>query len=201
MKNQSLLNEIQERLQHLNGFDHALAPDDFLISTRKQNQLLVQEQGDEADLAICLQQQLLEKFRDKKFPDDFNLEVYPELATIVEELSHFNYYCERATQSRQVSPLELEVQGEVDKFGFALECLQARNETALRDEVFDVLFERHSFQPTLTSQEKQIYQEAHDIARAFCRRVLRALDHEEEYRSHFQNFFQLSNQDKLSLKF
>lgn len=194
----SFLDEIQSQLSVLNGKENPLRPADFLIKTENQNALLVNQIGDEADLAICLSAQLLEKFQNQNFPKDFELSDFPDLSIVVEELSHFNFFCDNALRNQEVSALELEVQGEVDKFGFALECLHAQNEKQLADEVFEVLFREARVGSWVKPEEKERYFQAHDIARGFCRKVLDQTKDLQEQRKLFRGFFSAPLSKKLN---
>lgn len=193
-----VIEEIQKQLELLYGKSNPLKPADFIIQTRDKNALVVSQNGDEADLAICLSEQLLRRFQNQTFPQDFDLSCFPDLSVIVEELSHFNFFCENAFKNQEVSPLELEVQGEVDKFGFALECLYARNEMFLADKIFESLFDNFKLGHWVSPDERERYQQAHEVARAFCRKVLDRAKSMSDKRELFRSFYEASFERKIS---
>ena len=82
----------------------------------RQEQVLVRGDSAAVDLAVCLNEQVLERLRDQNpmaSLHDGNLEAF---WTALEGVSHFVYLVWNASRSRQVTQLELELQAEVDKF-------------------------------------------------------------------------------------
>ncbi|MBN8554273.1 MAG: hypothetical protein J0L93_02415 [Deltaproteobacteria bacterium] len=199
-KNLDFVTQIQSGLETLNGISNPHAAEDFIIASEKRNALLISEIDREADVAICLQKEILQKFSETKLPTDFNLEVFPELSIVIEELSHFNTYCIKATQDESVSALELEVQAEVDKFGLALGWLEQRNEFELREKVYDLLFKEVQIGSWVKDSELARYAEAHLIAKNFCKQILQS-GSTVGVQEKFQKFFALPLSDKLTSKF
>jgi len=198
MKYFEFLQQIQNRLETLNGFSHELLITDFLAPSKDQNSLIVRENVDGPEVLVCLDEKILKKFSDIKLPGDFSLTNFPDLSIVVEELSHFNTFCQRAMEDHPISTLELEVQGEVDKFALALEILNERNEQTLKHQFFEVLFGEFSVGDWVSPSQKIIYEEAHLIARQFCRTVLERELSSAEWRREFKRFFGLSKSAKLS---
>ncbi|MGA0163485.1 MAG: hypothetical protein ACO3LE_04440 [Bdellovibrionota bacterium] len=195
----NFLKEIQLQLQRLNDSRHEFQVMDFLLPTENQNALLINQEGENLDIAICLSSVLLDKFQSKKYPIDFNVESFSELSVIIEELSHFNLFCENAMRNQETSALELELQGEVDKFGFALECLHAQQEQALEDVVFGVLFDELKLGDWVKEQDRGRYIQAHETARAFCRKVMKNTEDMKKRRELFKTFFHSSFTKKINL--
>lgn len=195
----NFLKEIQFQLQKLNDSRHEFQVTDFLLPTNKQNALLINQEGENLDIAICLSSSLLDKFQTKKYPVDFNVESFSELSVIIEELSHFNLFCENAMRNQETSALELELQGEVDKFGFALECLHAQQEQALADVVFEVLFDELKLGDWVKAQDRGRYIQAHETARAFCRKVMKNSEDMQKRRKLFKTFFHSPFTKKINL--
>lgn len=195
------INQIENKLKELTGCKHDLRSSDFIIPTENQNALIIKEQGNDADLAVCLQKDILERLGERDFPNDFSFKLLPDLSVVVEELSHFNYYCENALLDQSLSELELEVQGEVDKFAYALECLHLKNAQDLKDQLFEVMFGELTLGGWVDESEVQRYYEAHQIARQFCRHVLDQKDRVDNWHRGFKEFYQRSGAEKLSTKF
>jgi hypothetical protein len=133
-------------------------------------------------------------------PQDFDLSEINDLSVVIEELSHFNMYCLRALEKRPVSALELEVQAEIDKFGIFLEWLHQKNEEHLRESVFNQLFGNFKLGSWIPRNEKYRYQEAHQIAKNFCKGVLRNKLSHDEFKAQCRSFFFQPASSKLSPK-
>jgi len=197
---EAFIAEIDERIKSITGSIHDLQPSDFLIPTEHKNALVVSESDSFVDVAVCIRRDLLERLAGKAFPRDFDLEILPDLSIVVEELSHFNRYCDHAMRNRPLSALELELQAEVDKFAFALQCLDERNENHLREQIFSVMFDECKLGDWVTDEEIHRYQKAHDVARAFCRSVLDQSKAGPGERLLFQEFFASTYEDRLSIR-
>jgi hypothetical protein len=201
LKDLEFVHQIQKSLETLNGFSNPHSVEDFIIASDKKNALIVHEQNEEADIAVCLQKKILDKLSQTKLPRDFQLELFPDLSIVIEELSHFNTYCLKAMHLQEVSELELEVQAEVDKFGLALGWLEQRNEQELREKVYDILFKEIHLGDWVENAEADRYQEAHLIAKNFCRKILEADLSAGAAQEKFQEFFLLPRSEKLTSKF
>lgn len=90
-----------------------------------------------------------------------------------EEVSHFHYVLHHATQGTQVSQLELEVQGEIDKFALAYfaHLPHAPEKAPLHQDVFERVFENFSLHSRLNQTERERYQEANRIAAGWVRSI------------------------------
>lgn len=197
----NFIQQFQNSLEEMNGYHQALSVGDFIVPSKDTNQLIIRENDDDAEVLICLQESRLNALQSKSFPEDFSLEVLPDLSIVVEELSHFNTYSLAAEAGREISGLELEVQGEVDKFAVALEYLHLQNEISLREKVFEVLFDRCRIAPWIPADLEPRYRDAHEIARNFCRTVLKKNPDFDEMKQSFRDFFETSRGAKLGLKF
>lgn len=198
MKYFELLQQIQTRLQLVNGFEHDYLVTDFLAPSKEQNSLIVRESELGPEVLLCIEERLLEKYATARFPNDFQLRHLPDLSIVIEELSHFNMFCQRMLADETVSQLELEVQGEVDKFALSLDWLSERNEESFKHIIFDTLFEKCELGDWVSDAQKQRYQEAHHIARQFCRRILDQDLNAEERRELFKQFYNSPRERKLS---
>jgi hypothetical protein len=125
-------------------------------------------------------------------------------AVATEEISHFNYLIHNAVLGRSVSQLELEMQGEVDKFLLAFFTL-TMNRDARRAElfqgVFDQLFERFHWAEHLTEEQKERYAEANHCAQKFILKCRYHLAKAESYENAFRVlrlFYRLSASEKIS---
>ncbi len=124
------------------------------------------------------------------------------LSVAAEEISHFHYLIDRCQLDRQVTQLELELQGEIDKFLLLFFLIQQLTEEDTK--LFEVLFEKvffdFSWSPHLTLDQKARYEEANTHARQFIKNfgetiwTKRTL---EEALSHLRHFYRLSQSEKL----
>lgn len=192
------LNEIESAIRRINNSRHDFLSEDFLILTDNQNALLVSEQDQDVDIAICLQRSLLEKLDALELPLDFHIDHLSDLSVVVEELSHFQYFCENASRNRVLSPLELEIQAEVDKFSYSLDCLERQNQKELEAAVFHRLFDEFQVGAWVKEEEIPVYEHAHHVARAFCRKLLHLKD---DRPSLMQSFYQADLNEKKRTSF
>jgi len=196
MSDFSFVTRIQKQIEGINGQENPHSSENFVMPTTHQNALVVNQTQDGSDVAICLQKEILEEFSGRVYPQDFQMLELPRLSVLVEEVSHFNYFCEMSRVKREISPLDLEIQAEVDKFSFALSCLHQQQEEALADSVFDVIFDQLRMGEWVSSEDEETYRDAHQIARGFCRRVLREHENFHEQLELFRQFFSLSPVEK-----
>lgn len=144
----------------------ALLPDG---ARRPPEQLLVRQHGDGLELALFLEADLLETLRvhdPRRQLDEDNL---ARLAQMVEGVSHFVCLSWNGQHDRQVTALELELQGEIDTF---LAC------AALADQgdagrILVRLFDRIGFAADLDAEERDRYRTAHRLAARYCLDLLR----------------------------
>lgn len=198
MKYFDILNRIQSTLQQVNGFEHDLLVTDFLAPSGGQNSLIVKEGSDEAEILVCLDEKLLKRCSDLRLPHDFDRQKLSDLSILVEELSHFNTLCESLLANREVSALELEVQGEVDKFAAVLSWLEERNEETLQHDFFEALFGQCELGAWVKPEERERYLEAHSIARNFCRHLLKRDLSWVDRKREFKRFFNSPRSVKLN---
>ncbi len=118
----------------------------------------------------------------------------------VEEVSHFHCLLFHATRGRPVSQLELEIQGEIDRF---LLCLFSNEKPELAfDVIIERLFEGFSLRTHLTPEEVTRYRDANNLARNFVLKHMRrltALDKRERLFRFLRRYYRLAADDKLTL--
>jgi hypothetical protein len=185
MQTVSLLREMQSLLTGL--YDAPVEHDvhDYLITDGAQaaalqdsaeppptdEQLLIAETEDGVAIGLYLDATVLERLSAHcplRALDDGNLADY---CTALEGVSHFHYVTWSARCERHVSLLELELQGEVDKYASALSLLLAQREGRFPTELFRRLFEGTRLLPHLDAAERSRYSEAHRCAARFCQRL------------------------------
>jgi hypothetical protein len=205
-----LLGKLQTMLHELYALEVGYAVADFLITDEAiarsldtggrsvDEKLLIAEGDGEADVALYLDRELLERL-DRRDPltrlDGDNL---ADFWAALEGVSHFTYYAWNAARDKNVSLFELELQAEVDKFvttGMLLREQTGRDPAGLHGWLFDA--------PTLASDldanERERYRRANRYAAKYCRRLTPGLASDEAAcQRDLRHFYRLSQTKKLA---
>ena len=134
-------------------------------------QLLVAEDEEGLGLSLYLDRAVLERLLARCPLRELSEDNLADYCTALEGVSHFHYLVWNAAHARSVSLLDLELQAEVDKYASALRLLLAQRGGKFPGDLFERLFDRASFLPTLTPEQRARYEEAHRYAARFCRRL------------------------------
>jgi len=194
-----VLRRLQAGLESLYRIDTELSVEDFLVDADTRDahgvarspreQLLVREDGGELSLGLFLASDAMEELAQSPSfsasPDPFLL--------AVEGVSHFLCVAWHAQHDRGVSQLELELQGEVDKY---VTCALEGHENGLRSRLFvDV-----SYDPTLGPDERARYVAANHAAlrySSFLERHYISTGRTGELFSELRRFYRLPLASKL----
>ena len=204
---ESLLVEVQRRLEALYGLDAQAPVTDFLLSEEAAaeypgdgSRTLVTQEGDEVSLAVVLDGEVARglALRDPRVRlDGGNLGAF---CTLTEEVSHFVYLLFCAQASRSVTQLELELQGEVDKYLTAAFFLSLQNEGAVSSRLRELLFRRYRLADGLGPERAERYRTANELAYRYCgyleSRFLRPSRLSELARE-ARRFYRLGQREKL----
>jgi hypothetical protein len=160
-----LLQQLQQSFESLYRLDPAPNITEFLVLSEcdSAEQLLVLVEDQDLFLSIVLDPSLSPKLsRSNLDPDNLH-----EFCLAVEGVSHFLFmvYCSR--QERSVTALEMELQGEVDKFVASL-ILADRLPTLPSEELPSRLFEAFHLREGLDPQLQHRYQHANALARQYA---------------------------------
>jgi hypothetical protein len=166
-----LLLLVQRRLE---GF-YALEPHDpvtdFLIPAEDASgypgggsRTLLRQDGDEIAVGVVLEDHVgecLSRADPREHLDRGNLGSF---CTMTEEVSHFVYllFCARA--HRTVTELELELQGELDKYLNAVFLLSAQNDGAVSSRLRELLFHEYRLVDDLAPERAARYRLASELA-------------------------------------
>jgi hypothetical protein len=134
-----MLSQLQEHLTNIYRVDPGYDVNDFLITDpiiaeilgkgslirETEESVLLQEDGDGLALSVFLDSAMLQRLKNANPLQELQVDQLNDLWTVLEGISHFNYIAWRARKNRRVSLLELEMQGEVDKFvsTFFMACM------------------------------------------------------------------------------
>jgi len=179
------LNNLQQRLERLYEVDLGYQVTDFVITDPQLAQrlddsdnprtstekLLIREEAGEMALSLYLDEALLAGWSDSE--EDLHESGLADFCTILEGVSHFVCLCWNASQGREVSCLELEIQAEVDKFIMLVSSLSFQDGGLHPRQLHDWLFNQPSFDQSLSQTELIRYQEANHFAAKYCHQLAR----------------------------
>jgi len=166
---------VQRHLESLYALEPEVPVSEYLLPPEAVRHLpgggsrtLVTQQGDEVSLGVVLDESIgagLEQSDPRERLDGSNLGPF---STLTEEVSHFLYVLFRARSDRPVTQLELELQGEVDKYLVALFFRGLYEEGALSERLRQALFARYELVAGLSAESSERYHEASRLANRYC---------------------------------
>ncbi len=203
----SVLRRIDKAIKRLYNLDFSRSVEEFLVvlpQAKQPGALLVAHAPDKTlEMGIHLGPTVRKGL--KSFPRglwvEWPRETLQAFTVATEEISHFHYVRYHATQGRQVSQLELEMQGEIDKF---LIAYFTNSESATKDgfeKLYEQFFLQFRLQVGLDEEEQQRYLEANRLAQRFIRKLADQLQdpHEREAVFRFlRKFYRLNAVEKIS---
>jgi hypothetical protein len=177
-----LLDTIQEHLEAIYSIRCEHRARDFVVDTEvgeqlgggmlRREELLICEGQDELELALVLPSALVGRLTPFEGAPGLALESeLPAFCEVAEGVSHFLYLSRAAALERKVSLLELEAQGEIDKFA---SCVLLRWGHGVGDFAKHMLglIQRAGLRPGLSPEESRRYTEAGRLGQRFCERLL-----------------------------
>jgi len=192
---------VQRRLESLYALDPEAPVTEFLVDDAQGgSRTLLAQDGDELRLAVVLDGAVrtdLAQRDPRQRLDGTNLGA---LCTLTEEVSHFLFllFCARA--GRHATQLELELQGEVDKYLTAAFLLSLQNEGAVSLRLRELLFRDYRLRDGLHDESADRYHEASRLAFAWCgfleAEYLRR-DRLHDLRREARRFYRLGQREKL----
>ena len=204
---EGVLVDVQRRLEGFYGLPAQPPVSEFLIPPGATAQYpgdgsrtLVTESEDGLSIGVLLEPAVLDRLAEgdpRVRLDDRNLDAF---CTATEEVSHFVYLLFRAGSDRGVTELELELQGEVDKYLNAVLLLSLQNEGAVSARLRELLFRRYRLDERVSAERASRYRAASDLAYRYCgwleQRFLRTA-RLAELRAHGRRFYRLGQREKL----
>ena len=166
---------VQRRLESLYALDPEAPVTDYLVPAGAVSHLpgggsrtLVAQEGDEVSVGVVLDESVgagLERTDPRERLDGSNLGSF---TTLTEEVSHFLYVLSRARRDRSMTQLELELQGEIDKYLVVLFFRGLEDEGAVSERLRQLLFERYELTAGLSVESSERYHEASRLANRYC---------------------------------
>jgi len=174
----ALMVDVQRRLETLYALDPGAPVSDFLIPEKDAasypgdgSRTLLSERDSEVSLGVVLDAGTSRALAE----NDPRLKLHGEnlgpFCTLAEEVSHFLYLLFCAQTARHVTELELELQGEVDKYLSAVFLLSLQNEGAVSPRLRELLFSRFSLRAGLSEEQAERYLAASALAARYCRHL------------------------------
>lgn len=164
----TLLQNIQNKLLKLYNVDTVPCITQYLVdkdtledlNLYDRPQLIIHKTHNDISLGVYLGDK--ERFEEHADLNDLNVYAY-----LVEEISHFNYLFWNIKHERPCSLLDIEVQGEIDKF------LILADEKGFSRELIKTLFGKYMLRGNLTQEEKTRYHFAHTLGKALIQDIFR----------------------------
>lgn len=202
-----VLRRIDRAIKRLYNLDFAPSVERFLVSvpgSKRPGALLLSKQGEEdLEMGIHLSAKILRSIQ--QFPKgrwgEWPMEKLQAFSVVTEEVSHFHYVRYHATQGRQISQLELELQGDIDKFLIAYFTNPHPSSEAGFEQLFEQFFSKFKLRPGLTMEEEQRYVEANRLARRYILKLASQLQDprgREDLLRRLRKFYRLSAAEKIS---
>ena len=162
--------------------------------------LLMLQDGEELSLSLFLDGDMLGRLESGNPLDNLHAEMLDDLWKVLEGISHFLCVAWKAMQDRTVSLLELELQGEIDKYVSTM-LLLANNQAdkRLRHHLHGWLFDNVRYHDDLDDEQRDRYRSANDYAGRYCYGLRQQLMGNDELAfDQLRYFYRLQLGDKIS---
>jgi hypothetical protein len=152
--------------------EHTLAQEEQakLVSSSRANLIIVEEPDNEYFMGIHIHPQIINNITENYVEHGISHNNLDAFCVLVEELSHFHLILNKTHKGSQVSRLELELQGEVDKVAVTAHMLQNLKGDAhllpLARRIYD---QSYAMAP---QQWAESYDDAHRLAAQFWFRLI-----------------------------
>jgi hypothetical protein len=161
--------------------------------------LLMSEDDDGLALSLFLDGELLERLESADPMARLRAEFLDDLWQVVEGVSHFNCVVWKASQDRNVSLLELELQAEIDKFVSTMLLAVSQGRCDMVDRLHGWLFDEVSYHDELDAEQLDRYRAANEYAARFCHALRWRLPEDvERVLVELRRFYRLPITDKIS---
>ncbi len=201
---------IDEAIKRLYNLSSVLKAEDFLLQGNLPvpppagSALLIvpSQPGGDIDVGIYLEPQVQEHLQSlSQWPQTWDHGLLAAFGVAAEEISHFRYLAHFAPQGRGVSQLELELQGEIDRFILTYFSVGVFEPGGTHFErLFQLHFDSFRWAEHLRQAEKDRYSEANRLAKAFLSKQAKLLRNTkpEKMLQALREFYRLSFSDKVT---
>jgi hypothetical protein len=161
--------------------------------------LLLSQDDDGLALSLFLDGAMLERVESTNPLACLRAESLDDLWKVLEGISHFNCVVWKAAQDRTVTLLELELQGEIDKFVSTMLLAIEQADTDMLNCMHSWLFDNVRFHDGLDDEQLRRYRSANNYAARYCHRIRQQLiDDNSLALSDLRHFYRLQLSDKIS---
>ena len=161
--------------------------------------LLLSQDDDGLALSLFIDGAMLERVESTNPLACLQAESLDDLWKVLEGISHFNCVVWKAAQDRTVTLLELELQGEIDKFVSTMLLAIEQADTSLLNGMHSWLFDNVRFHDGLDDEQLRRYRSANDYAARYCHRIRQQLiDDNSLALTELRHFYRLQMSDKIS---
>ncbi len=202
-----LMLEVQRRLESLYALPAEQPVSEFLIPAGESgrypgggSRTLLAQDGDSVSLGVILDEDTSLTLAASDPRLRLQLSNLGPFCTLAEEVSHLLLllFCARA--ARSVTELELELQGEIDKYLSAALLLSLQNEGAFSSRLRELLFHNYRLHQGLSPERAERYHAANRLADRYCghleARYLKGARFAELVRE-ARRFYRLGQREKL----
>lgn len=184
------LDTLQARIESRYGLETSLAVEDFLVTEPEALQLvdddaagiahhprevlLVAERDDTLDVSLYIDGELLERLGDRDPFTELDAGNLDDFLVAVEGVSHFVYLAHNARYDKSVTPFELELQAEIDKFLVVLALVSEQSGTEPLVPIHDALFDAVRFGDWIAPEARERYEAANFYAGKYCWQLIDA---------------------------
>ena len=208
-----MLAELQRQLHDIYRVDREYDVRDFLITdptlarqigrdavlANSQETLLVAEDDDGLAVSLFLDGEMLGRLEAARPLDRLSADMLDDLWKVLEGISHFNCVVWKASQDRNVTLLELELQGEIDKFVTTMLLALEQANRDLQNGMHAWLFDNVRYHAALDDEQRDRYRSANDYAARFCHRLRKRLVADgSRALAELRQFYRLPLADKIS---
>ena len=208
-----MLSELHQRLSDTYQLDQSHDVRDYVITdptlataigqdallAGSDETLFIAEDDDGLALSLFLDADMLERLHVADPLNGLQPGCLDDLWKVLEGISHFSCMAFKAERDRKVSLLELELQGEVDKFVSSMRLALEQADISLMKNLHAWLFDDVSFHDGLDAESLDRYRAANDYAARFCHHLQSSLlDSGEQVFAELRHFYRLPISEKIS---
>ena len=208
-----MLDALQQQLSDIYHLGQAHDVRDYLITDAtlakalgqgtvlgdSEETLLMAQDGEDLSLSLFLDSELLERLESDNPFECLHANMLNDLWKVLEGISHFNCVVWKAMQDRTVSLLELELQGEIDKFVATTLLAIDQADKSLLYNLHSRLFDNVSEHDELDEEQRDRYRSANDYAARYCFGLQQELiENDQGAITKLRDFYRLQLGDKIS---
>lgn len=204
---------LQRQLSSIYALDREYDIRDFLITdpalaqalgqgqmlSNTEETLLIADDEDELSLSLFLDGDMLRRVESFRPLERLRANMLSDLWKVIEGVSHFSCVAWKAASDRTLSLLELELQGEIDKFVTTTLIATQQTDQRLLRHLHGWLFDNVSFRDELSDEQVGRYRDANDYAARYCYGLQQQLRQDERGAlDKLRDFYRLQTGDKIS---